>query len=150
MSADKKKKLNAEEVSRRSGLKLYNDYDDPWTQTKGRTYYYSPKTMRGFGGRVLATQALRGGLLLACVVSDSHPTDGRIYRAVVHDLDGDCVYRSLDGDKERRGFSKAKHAEDDLVRWERECHSELKEAKRILDRLKHKHRRALVRLNGKD
>lgn len=132
--------LTPQEVARRTGYRLYEDYsgsgsasDSAEHQTTGRTYYYSAGTRRGFSSRVLSLRAERGGLLLCCVTSDKGPDDRRIYRAVVHDLSGACLYRSCDSDPTRHGFSRAAAAESDLAGWLEHYHDTDTEASRVLD-----------------
>ena len=147
-------KLTAQDVARRTSLRLYDDCghshyaDHAEEQLRGRSLYYDGSTRRGFGCRVLDCRASHDGLLLVAITSDGHPSDGRIFRAVVHDLAGTVVYRSCDDDDTRTGFKSSAAAGRDLERFLASYHDAETEAARVLDAQIHAAERHLRQLHG--
>jgi len=141
----------ADEVARRTGLRLYSDCghnylaDHAAAQLAGRSHYYDAGTRCFFKSRVNQLRVERVGLLLCTVESVEHPSSGRVHRAVVFDLLGSVIYRSLDGTEEH-GFKCSAAADRDLSRWLSEYQDEAAEAARVLDVAISKKRRELAAL----
>ena len=141
--------LWANKAAQATGFRLYGQR---WTshlgdraelELGGRSHYYDKDTRRFFGCRVLDLFESRAGLLLCSVESVQPPHGPRVYRAVVHDLAGNTVFRSFDRDYDTFGHARANQARAELERWLREYHDERTEARRVIDAHKQKLRRAL-------
>ena len=146
------KTLTAKDADRRTNYRLYRDCghnylaDHAESQLSGRSHYYDADTRRYFGARVNGLTVERGGLLLCTVESVSPPGSSRRHRAVVFDLAGSVIYRSLDDVKDSHGFTTGKVAQADLVRWLDAYHDEATEAARVLEQETKAARRTLDRL----
>ena len=90
----------AQDVSRRTGLKLYeaqhygNSADHCNRQLDRRSYYFTPETRRYFGSRVLDVSTYCNGLILCAVESVTPPHSARAYRCVFFDLLGNVLHRT--------------------------------------------------------
>lgn len=148
------KTLTADDASRRVSLRLYGDCGHNYlayhaeSELQGRSHYYDKSTRKGFGSRVNHLAIERGGLLLCTVESVAHPTEGRVHRAVVHDLSGEVIYRSCEDEEGRSGFKAGKSAVADLRRWLDEYCDEATEAARVLAKATEAARRELERMEG--
>ena len=139
----------ANKAAQATGFRLYGQR---WTshlgdraelELGGRSHYYDKDTRRFFGCRVLDLFESRAGLLLCSVESVQPPHGPRVYRAVVHDLLGNTVFRSFDRDFDTFGHARANQARTELERWLKAYHDERTEARRVIDAHKHQLRRAL-------
>lgn len=141
--------LWATKAAQATGFRLYGNRwsshlgDRAEMELDGRSHYYDESTRRFFGSRVLDLFESHAGLLLCSIESVKRESDPRLYRAVVHDLLGNAIYRSFDQDRNRIGHARANQARAELERWLKSYHDERTEARRVIDAHKHQLRRAL-------
>ena len=139
----------ATKAAQATGFRLYGNRwsshlgDRAEMELDGRSHYYDEETRRYFGSRVLDLFESHAGLLLCSVESVQPPHGPRVYRAVIHDLLGNTLFRSFGNDNNTFGHARANQARTELERWLKAYHDERTEARRVIDAHKQQLRRAL-------